>query len=398
MRNQLWGAAVAAAMWVAPAAAVNTERHEIPYFGLGAEVLLTDSARSADDGLGFQLSVGVPMQNPASAIELRYFDAGYDRSSDGKPNYQTGLFVDYVRDFGPLGRDESLLGGIKPFASLGLGFIQEDVSADKHIHLGLAAGGGVLVPIGFNGWAVRLDGRVQPQVNSESVTGEDYLLDYAVNLGLQIPMAWFYDRPVSAPEAECPLAVVHPDTGRRDCVTDSDGDGVDDSVDECPGTAEGASVDPQGCLRVRESADSDNDGVPNRDDNCPGTQRDLQVGEDGCVVAQETAIGGVTFELNAAKLTAEGRATLDGVAQTLASQEDLRLEIAGHTDSIGSEAFNTMLSQQRAEAVRDYLIEKGVAAGRMTAVGYGELEPVASNDTDEGRQANRRVEFRISTE
>src|SRR5688572_22007553 len=126
MRNQLWGAAVAAALWAAPAAAVNTERHEIPYFGLGAEVLLTDSARGVDDGLGFQLSVGVPMQNPASAIELRYFDAGYDRS-DGKQNYQTGLFVDYVRDFGPVGRDESLLGGIKPFASLGLGFLQEDV-------------------------------------------------------------------------------------------------------------------------------------------------------------------------------------------------------------------------------------------------------------------------------
>ena len=394
MRNQLWGAAAAAALWAAPAAAVNTEKHEIPYFGVGVEVLLTDSARSVDDGLGFQLSVGVPMQNPASAIELRYFDAGYDRS-DGKPNYQTGLFVDYVRDFGPLGGAESLLGGIKPFASLGLGFVQEDVSADKHIHLGLAVGGGVLVPIGFNGWAVRLAGRVQPQANSESVTGEDYLLDYAVHLGLQIPMAWFYDRPVSAPEADCPLAVVHPDTGRRDCITDSDGDGVDDSIDECPGTAEGAGVDEHGCMRVRESVDSDNDGVPNGDDKCPGTRRGLQVDEDGCVVTQKAVIGGVTFELNAAKLTAEGQATLDGVAKTLTSQEDLSVEIAGHTDSIGSEAFNTMLSQQRADAVRARLIEKGVAAGRMTAVGYGELEPIAPNDTDEGRKANRRVEFRI---
>lgn len=399
MRRQLWGAAMAAlaaTAWTAPARALHTEQYEVPYFGLGAGFLATDAARDAEHGLGFQLTLGVPMQSPTSAVELRYFDSGYERA-DGKDNFQTGLFVDYVRDFGALGDPQTFFGGFKPFASAGAGFVQEDVNADKHLHLSFALGGGLLVPIGWNGWAVRLDGRLQPQVDDESVAGEDYLLDYAVNLGVQLPMTWFYDRPARAvPEAgDCPLAVVNPETGRRDCVTDSDGDGVHDAADECPGTGEGTAVDGKGCARVRVSADGDKDGVPDGDDDCPGTQRGLQVDEQGCVVAQKTAVQGITFELNSAKLTAEGKATLDGVAETLRSQENLKAEIAGHTDSVGAEAFNTQLSQRRAEAVRSYLIEKGVAEGRLTAVGYGELEPVASNDTDEGRKANRRVEFRI---
>jgi OOP family OmpA-OmpF porin len=399
MNRPFWGATIAglaAAAWIAPAAAVHTEGYEVPYFGLDAGLLVTDAARDADDGLGFQLKLGVPMRAATSAIELRFYDAGYDRA-DGKQNFQTGLFVDYVRDFGPLGDPQTFLGGLKPFASLGAGFVQEDVNADKHLHLGFAIGGGILAPLGWNGWAVRLDGRLQPQVNDESVAGEDYLLDYVVNLGVQMPMTWFYDRPAKAvPEQDCPLAVVHPETGRRDCVTDSDGDGVHDAADQCPGTPEGSAVDREGCIKkVRVVADADQDGVPDDDDDCPGTQRGLKVDDDGCVVAQKTAVQGVTFEMNSAKLTSEGRATLDGIAETLRSQEGLKAEIAGHTDAIGSESFNTMLSQQRADAVRAYLMEKGVDGARLTAVGYGELEPVASNDTDEGRQANRRVEFRI---
>lgn len=394
MRKQLWGVTAAAALWTAPSTAVNTERYEVPYFGLLGEALITDSARDAKSGGGFQLLLGVPMADPTSAIELRFFDAGYERA-DGKDNFQSGLFVDYVRDFGPIGRGDTWFGGIKPFAIGGIGFVQEDVNADKHLHLGLSLGGGAIVPMALNGWALRLDARVQPQANSESVAGDDYLLDYAVNLGIQMPMTWFYDRPVTVRAEECPLAVVDPDTGRRDCVTDSDGDGVADTKDECPGTDEGAAVDAKGCIKVRASGDVDNDGVADNRDDCPGTPRGLKVDEAGCVVAQKSAVQGVTFELNAARLTAEGRATLDGLAQTLSKQEDLKAEIAGHTDSIGNEAFNTQLSQRRADAVRAYLIEQGVEAERLTAVGYGELEPVDTNETDEGRKANRRVEFRI---
>lgn len=397
MRRQFWVAAASAAAAIGawPAAAVNVEDYEVPYFGIGADAVATDSARGADDGFGFHLSLGVPMRAPRNALELRYFDAGYGRS-DGKDNYQSGLFVDYVRDFGPLGWGTPWHGGLKPFAAAGIGFIQEDVAGDKHLELGLSLGGGALLPLGWNGWALRLDARVQPQANSQSVPGEDYLVDYVVGLALQLPMTWFYDRPVAVREAECPLAVVDPDTGRRDCVTDSDGDGVDDPRDECPGTPDGARVEARGCLRVLKVVDSDGDGVANDEDQCPDTQGGLEVDDDGCVVSQRTAVKGITFLPNSAQLTAEGRETLDRLAPSLRDQRDVSVEIAGHTDAVGSEAFNTMLSQQRADAVRLYLIGKGVDERRLTAVGYGELEPVASNDTDEGRKANRRVEFRIS--
>jgi OmpA-OmpF porin, OOP family len=401
MRNRLWGAAVAAFVWTAPVGAVHTEKYQIPYFGVAAQYLATDSARESDAGEGFQLSFGVPLENPRHAVELRFFDGGFSRDIDDKKDYQSGLFVDYVVDLGPMfgGGEDGFLSYVKPFAVAGLGFIEEDVRADKHLHFGFNAGGGVIVPIGFKGWAVRLDMRAQPQSNNESAPAEDFLIDYQVNLGIQMPLTAFFDKPVAvAPVADCPVAVVDPETGRRDCAADSDGDGVGDTLDECPGTSAGTPVDRKGCPQVKESTDGDGDGVPNSRDKCPETQKGLQVNSQGCVIAQKTSIKGVTFQANSANLTAEGRATLDGVADTLKDQEDLKVEIAGHTDAIGSEAYNTLLSQQRAEAVRAYLAEKGVDEDRMSAVGYGELEPVDSNETDEGRKANRRVEFRISTD
>lgn len=249
MRKQIWGVAVLAAAFGAPAGAVHTENYKVPYFGLGYRHLVTDSAREAGDGQGFQLSFGVPMSG-ASAIELRFFDVGIkDRFPDGLKDYQTGLMVDYVRDFGPVfgSAGDDGLTGLKPFVLAGIGFIQEDVLADKHMHLGANLGAGVIVPIGWKGWAVRLDARAQAQSNNESVPDQSVLVDYAVNLGLQIPMTLFFDRAVPAAEAECPVAVVDPATGRRDCASDSDNDGVDDTADECPGTPAGTEVDGKGC-------------------------------------------------------------------------------------------------------------------------------------------------------
>lgn len=406
-RAPLWGAAVLATGFASQAAAVNVDNYRVPYFGLAYDHLITDGAREAGDGAGFQLTFGVPMDSERNAIELRFFDAGIDdRFPDGDKDYQTGMMVDYVHDFGAvLGGGDSFK-GLKPFITAGAGFIQEDVLADKHMHLAANLGAGVLVPIGWKGWAVRLDARVQPQSNGESVSQDNgfaddrsVLVDYVVNLGLQIPMTLFFDRPVATKdEPDCPVAVVNAETGRRDCAADSDGDGVDDTADDCPGTPTGTAVDARGCAKAKAAADADADGVADDKDDCPNTPKGLKVDDKGCVVAQKTSLAGVTFQPNSAKLTAEGRATLDTVAATLDRQEDLKVEIAGHTDSVGSEAYNTLLSQQRADAVRTYLAGKGIAGDRMTAVGYGEGEPVASNDTDEGRRANRRVEFRITTD
>jgi OmpA-OmpF porin, OOP family len=108
----------------------------------------------------------------------------------------------------------------------------------------------------------------------------------------------------------------------------------------------------------------------------------------------------ITFEPGSANLTSEGNAVLDEIASALqsalAGRPDLKVEIQGHTDSQGNNQLNQELSQERADAVLAHLIRKGLPADNFTAVGYGETRPIASNDTEEGRAANRRVEFKIT--
>ena len=104
----------------------------------------------------------------------------------------------------------------------------------------------------------------------------------------------------------------------------------------------------------------------------------------------------VDFEFNLSQLTAPAQQTLDEVASALLTQPELHVEIQGHTDSIGSVAYNLNLSQRRADAVMDYLVSKGVSASNLTAKGYGKSKPIVSNDTAEGRAQNRRVEFEVT--
>ncbi len=105
---------------------------------------------------------------------------------------------------------------------------------------------------------------------------------------------------------------------------------------------------------------------------------------------------GVNFEFDESGLLPEARATIDVVAQTLEEYPELRVEVGGHTDAIGSAEYNQQLSERRAQAVRSYLVEDlGFASDRVTARGYGEAEPLASNETTTGRTLNRRVEFRV---
>jgi outer membrane protein OmpA-like peptidoglycan-associated protein len=103
----------------------------------------------------------------------------------------------------------------------------------------------------------------------------------------------------------------------------------------------------------------------------------------------------VEFEFDSDALTADGRRTVEEVAATLASLPGLRVEIAGHTDSAGDDDFNMDLSQRRADAVRNYLVELGLQRDRFETVGFGETRPIADNETEEGRQRNRRTEFRV---
>jgi OOP family OmpA-OmpF porin len=174
---------------------------------------------------------------------------------------------------------------------------------------------------------------------------------------------------------------------------DGDGDGVQDADDKCPGTPKGAPVDAVGC-----EFDSDGDGVVDSQDQCPGTPAGVQVDAIGC--PPELVLDRVFFKFDSAELTEAGIATLDaditkGKSVKLLQNPNVNIEVAGHTDSVGNDAYNMALSEKRANTVRDFLISRGVPADRLTARGYGETEPLADNSTEDGRSQNRRVGLRI---
>lgn len=141
--------------------------------------------------------------------------------------------------------------------------------------------------------------------------------------------------------------------------------------------------------------DLDGDGVPNERDKCPNTRPGAVVDLDGCEVEAVIELQGVHFDFDKSTLKPEAKVILNEAAALLQKHERVVVEVAGHTDSIGSDQYNQGLSERRANAVRDYLIDKGIRASRLSAVGYGESRPVASNDTDAGRAENRRVELVI---
>jgi hypothetical protein len=180
------------------------------------------------------------------------------------------------------------------------------------------------------------------------------------------------------------------------CPLDSDGDGVPDYLDKCPNTPSGVKVDATGC-----PLDSDGDGVPDYLDKCPGTPRGVPVDDTGCppegitVMGDEWMVSGeILFAVNKANLTQKAESLLDRAVSFLQKNSQYHVEIQGHTDSTGPLAWNMELSKRRAEAVKKYLVSKGVAADRLTTKGFGPHEPIVPNDTAANRAKNRRVDFR----
>ena len=111
---------------------------------------------------------------------------------------------------------------------------------------------------------------------------------------------------------------------------------------------------------------------------------------------EKIILRGVHFDFNKANIRDDAKPILNQAAETLKEHSSIAVTVEGHTDSIGSEAYNQKLSVRRAAAVRDYLAGQGVDASRMTVVGKGESDPVASNDTEDGRAQNRRVELVVT--
>ena len=150
-------------------------------------------------------------------------------------------------------------------------------------------------------------------------------------------------------------------------------------------------VDEFGCAR-----DDDDDGVPDHVDRCPNTVSGARVDISGCAIQDVIRLPGVNFETGINVILPGAEPVLQAAAATLNLYPDVQIEVAGHTDSVGNEETNRELSQQRAEVVRQLLIDFGVDENRLTAVGYGESQPIQDNVTSVGRAANRRVELRIS--
>lgn len=184
-------------------------------------------------------------------------------------------------------------------------------------------------------------------------------------------------------------------------ILDRDGDGILDVDDDCPDTP-GVASSIEGC---NGCPDRDGDGVCDGKDQCPdefGTVENNGCPEiaDNCtdIQAIKDALKNVLFEYNSDKLTATSMTTLDGIAPILVSDKikNAYWLVEGHTDNKGSQNYNLPLSERRAASVKAYLESKGVPAARMKSVGYGLSLPITTNDTDEGRARNRRVELKFA--
>jgi outer membrane protein OmpA-like peptidoglycan-associated protein len=205
------------------------------------------------------------------------------------------------------------------------------------------------------------------------------------------------------------------------CPIDSDNDGVCDGIDKCPDTPKDVAVDVKGCpldtdgdgvpdfkdqeLNTQPGAtvdvngvaiDSDKDGVPDGIDRCPDTPPEVMIDEFGCPKAKPLTAKltlNIQYETGSFEPDAAAKLNLDELVTTMQAYPNLKIAVNGYTDALGSASGNLKLSQKRADAIRDYLVAKGVASERVTSKGFGEDNPIADNGTPDGRQQNRRIEI-----
>ncbi len=384
--------------------------------------LWLDDVRAADDDLGFTLSLGFVLSEKWDA-ELSLLTSKHDTASNGETKI-SGFAFAANRVFY---RSER----VNPFVSLGIARLDSSYSpgADQE-SVAAKFGVGLLADIGGNrdeGTNLQLRADLGARRSLSSGSSFDFT-DYVAGLGLQY--SWGGTPPPKPPVDsdgdgvvdemdKCPGTPSGTPVNADGCPLDSDGDGVSDDADKCPNTPAGTPVDASGCeidsdgdgvgdskdkcpntpagVKVDETGcelDSDADGVVDSQDKCPDTPKGDRVDASGCSFKEEIKLPGVVFETNKAELLPESIPVLDGAVSTLKRYPDLKIEVAGHTDSQGSDAYNLDLSKRRAATVLKYLQDNGVT-NALSSRGYGERQPIASNTTTEGRQTNRRVVLRV---
>lgn len=255
-------------------------------------------------------------------------------------------------------------GRCRPFLLTGLGLQRDrivtgarDIEELPFVNLGL----GIMGP---RDSAVPLRAEVRTYaLFEEDYPGDNITLDVRLNVGLLFggsAAAAAAAAPAAASPAPQPAAAAAAKAPAAAAVVDSDGDGVLDDSDRCPASPKGQKVDARGCADL-----------------------------------SKLSLQGVGFANASDQLTPRATPVLDSAAAALLANPAIKVEVAGHTDSVGKAESNQKLSEKRANAVRAYLVKKGVAADRLSAKGYGASQPVDTNDTAAGRANNRRVDFKV---
>lgn len=394
------------------------------YISPQANALWLDDARGADDDAGVTVSFGRVM-SPNWDVQLNVFSSEHHRAGDDTLSLQ-GFGLSANRVFYREGR-------VNPFLTAGIARAKSIAKPGvDETELTATYGVGVLIDLGEvseAGSLFQLRGEIGARrgLSDNSVVNDP--VDYVAGLGFQYSWGGSAPRrvvdtdgdgvtddldqcpgtPAGTPvdSSGCPLPQDDDGDGVTNdidkcpgtpagakvdasgCELDSDGDGVGDSRDQCPNTPAGAKVDERGC-----ELDSDGDGVVDSQDKCPDTPKGDRVDAAGCSFKEEIKLPGVVFETGSADLKPESLPVLEGTIATLKRYPELNIEVAGHTDSRGSDAFNLDLSARRAESVLKYLHDGGVT-NAMKSRGYGERQPIGSNNNDDGRQQNRRVVLRV---
>ena len=189
---------------------------------------------------------------------------------------------------------------------------------------------------------------------------------------------------------ECPVTVAGIIVDAKGCKVDGDDDkdGVLNSLDACHTTPAGRTVNAEGC-----QIDTDSDGIVDANDICQNTPANTKVNSDGC---PQTIKLDVNFENNSAKIKTESDSRIQAYADFLVKNTNYNSKIIGYTDSRGKASYNQKLSDKRAQAVVERLVENGVNSKQLSSVGKGEVNPVADNKTAEGRAKNRRIEAELT--
>lgn len=320
----------------------------------------------ADENTGGSLAIGKVLSKTWDA-ELAYVDSRHDVIGGGSKLRLNGPSLNFNRVFL---RDNP----INPFIGFGITGTRSRANGTGEYNrdYGALVKAGVLADLTRNG-ALQLSAEVGKRSNDFA----DHLEDVFGGLGLRFNFG--------AAKTAAPVAAPEPTPAVAAPPADSDGDGVIDSADRCPNTVAGTRVDANGC-----ELDGDRDGVVDRLDKCPATPAGDKVDAVGCGLSIALQ---VQFDTNSANIKSESHAELDAFVRFFQDVPSAKGVLEGHTDSVGRDAYNLNLSQRRADAVKAYVIDRGVDPARIDAKGFGETQPVADNTTAEGRTANRRVVF-----